>query len=80
MTPPIRILCIAGLSAGLLLPVRAGGATGNAHAPIVIQSDADFTNCACVTSGTGTTASPFTIGPWSINSVDGDVSSSTELT
>ena len=56
----------------LLLPVRAGASTNDAHAPIVIQSDADFANCACVTSGAGTTASPFIIGPWSINNVGGD--------
>ena len=72
MTSSIRILCIAGLSAGLLLSVPAGGATGQAHSPIVIQSDADFLNCACVTSGAGTTTNPFIIGPWSINNVDGD--------
>ena len=59
-------------AAVLLLPVRAGAATNEVHAPIVIQSDADFTTCACVTSGAGTTASPFIIGPWSINNVDGD--------
>src|SRR5262249_43161005 len=59
-------------TAVLLPPVRAGAATNGVHAAIVIQSDADFTNCACVTSGAGTTASPFIIGPWSINNVDGD--------
>src|SRR6516164_4253797 len=56
----------------LLLPVRAGAATTEAHAPIVIQSDADFTSCACVTGGAGTMASPFIIGPWSINNTGGD--------
>src|SRR5262249_48742556 len=45
-------------TAVLLPPVRAGAATNGVHAAIVIQSDADFTNCACVTSGAGTTASP----------------------
>jgi parallel beta-helix repeat protein len=65
-------LCAACAAAVLLRPVHAGGATDDAHAPIVIQNDADFTNCACVTSGAGTIASPFIIGPWSINNVDGD--------
>jgi len=67
-----RIFSYAVFAAAvLLLPVRAGAAT-NEHAAIVIQSDADFTNCACVTSGAGTTANPFIIGPWSITNVDGD--------
>jgi parallel beta-helix repeat protein len=47
------------------------GAFG-AHAPIVIQSDADFANCACVTGGDGSQANPFIIGPWAINNVSGD--------
>ena len=42
------------------------------HAPIVIASDVDFTNCACVVSGTGTAGDPYVIGPWSINSASGD--------
>ena len=68
-----RISLLVLLAAAVLLPpVRTGAATNDGHAPIVIQSDADFTNCACVTSGAGTTASPFVIGPWSINNVDGD--------
>lgn len=59
-------------AAVLLLPARAGASANDVHAPIVIHSDADFTNCACVTSGAGTTANPFIIGPWSINNVDDD--------
>jgi parallel beta-helix repeat protein len=59
-------------AAVLLLAVRAGAAPNNVHSPIVIHSDEDFTNCACVTSGAGTTGSPFIIGPWSINNVVGD--------
>src|SRR5262249_38141523 len=73
MTQLRRISLFAVFATAVLLPpVRAGAATNGVHAAIVIQSDADFTNCACVTSGAGTTASPFIIGPWSINNVDGD--------
>jgi hypothetical protein len=35
----------------------------------VISSDADFQACNCVVSGSGTTADPFIIGPWTINSL-----------
>ena len=44
---------------------------GNAHAPITIQSDADFEACACVLGGNGTHASPYIIGPWAINKYAG---------
>ena len=50
--------------------VSAGGPI--AHAAIVIQSDGDFTGCACVTGGDGSQANPFIIGPWSVNSVNGN--------
>jgi len=43
----------------------------SSHPPIVIQQDADFTSCQCVTSGAGTTADPFVIGPWAINKLNG---------
>jgi parallel beta-helix repeat protein len=55
-----------------LRPGYGGSGSVNAHAPIVIQSDADFTNCACVLSGAGTQASPFIIGPWAINNATGN--------
>jgi hypothetical protein len=50
--------------------VGAAGARGG-HSPIVIASDSDFLSCACVVSGSGTTASPYVIGPWTINNVNG---------
>jgi len=40
---------------------------GTAHAPILIESDADFAACNCVVGGNGTQASPYIIGPWAIN-------------
>jgi hypothetical protein len=65
-----------GMLAIVALLVYAGGvpavaATGK-HAAIVIQSDADFASCGCMTSGSGTTTDPYIIGPWSINNVGGN--------
>lgn len=53
-----------------LLAYRPGVARADSgsHAPIVIASDSDFQICNCVLSGTGTTADPYIIGPWTINS------------
>jgi hypothetical protein len=48
---------------------RAGGPPN--HSPIVIQSDADFNNCTCLTGGDGSQANPFVIGPWTINGTSG---------
>ncbi|HYL14448.1 MAG TPA: hypothetical protein VEV41_15505 [Terriglobales bacterium] len=43
----------------------------NSHPPITIQSNSDFTSCACVTGGMGTQANPYIIGPWAINTGGG---------
>jgi len=51
----------------LLFVQAAAAANGGTHVPIVIQSDADFVNCACVASGSGSQSHPYVIGPWSIN-------------
>jgi parallel beta-helix repeat protein len=67
-TMTLVAVVIAGLFIAHVSTARAGG--GGAHAPIVIQSNADFTNCACVTGGKGTTSSPWIIGPWTINNVN----------
>jgi hypothetical protein len=42
-------------------------ATSGSHMPIVIASDSDFQLCGCVASGSGSTADPYVIGPFSIN-------------
>ena len=64
------VVCV--LTAGLFsTPSYAAGGGGNAHAPIVIQSDADFMACTCVLSGIGTQANPYVIGPWAINKSSG---------
>ena len=53
------------------LLVSALGQNVNSHSPISIQSNSDFTNCACVMSGTGTSNNPYVIGPWAINTNGG---------
>jgi len=45
------------------------GANVNQHTPILIQSDQDFALCSCVSSGSGSAADPYIIGPWSVNEV-----------
>lgn len=57
---------------GLVLVPGASAGGPASHPPIVIQSDADFSSCACVTGGDGSQANPFIIGPWAINGVNGD--------
>jgi hypothetical protein len=57
-----------------ILPVMGARAGGTSHAPITITSNKDFTSCKCVTSGNGTAASPYVIGPWSVSSPSGGTS------
>lgn len=70
-----RLLVIGpALILGVLfaLPVRPSlAATAGSHTAITITSNADFTSCGCVTSGDGTAAHPYVIGPWSINAPSG---------
>jgi parallel beta-helix repeat protein len=47
------------------------GGNANQHTPIVIQSDQDFLNCACLASGSGSPSDPYVIGPLAINKVNG---------
>ncbi len=72
MKLPSRAVLQAVILATFFAPNFAVAGDVKTHAPIVIRSDADFTTCACVTSGSGTAASPFVIGPWSINNATGD--------
>lgn len=59
----------------LFLPAGvASASTAGSHAAITITSNAGFTTCGCVTSGNGTSASPYVIGPWSINAPSGGTS------
>lgn len=58
----------------LAMPAMPASASASAHAAITITSNADFARCGCVTSGNGTAASPYIIGPWSIGAPSGGTS------
>lgn len=76
------VLGMALLVTALLIyrPGVARAANGS-HAPIVIASDSDFQICNCVVNGSGTTADPYIIGPWAINSTNsGDTAVSVDGT
>jgi parallel beta-helix repeat protein len=64
-----RLIVVAALT---LAGTGVAAAQGAAHSSIVIQSDSDFFSCNCLTSGNGSTSSPYVIGPMSINSVAGN--------
>ena len=70
------LVLLSTLTAGVLfaLPAAPGSAGTGGHAAITITSNADFLGCGCVTSGNGTAASPFIIGPWAINAPSGGTS------
>ena len=59
------------VAALFVLPAAPSSADTGAHSAITITSDAGFTACGCVTSGNGTAASPYVIGPWSIAAPSG---------
>jgi hypothetical protein len=63
------LLLIGACLATAITLAYASSVNALAHAPIVIQGDADFVNCGCVTGGDGTQAKPYIIGPWAINKV-----------
>lgn len=65
--PALVVALVATISVVRLGSVHAGG---NGHTPITIQSDSDFTACSCVSSGAGTTSSPYIIGPLTINNAN----------
>lgn len=71
-TPLAMVALAVMLVTGLFLArVGVAHAGGGGHAPIVIQQDSDFTSCSCVSSGSGTTSSPYIIGPLTINNTNG---------
>lgn len=58
----------------LAIPATVASAGAGQHAAITITSNAGFSTCGCVTSGNGTAASPYVIGPWSVNAPSGGTS------
>jgi hypothetical protein len=70
------ILAVVALAVAAGAPMAASADIGQ-HGAITITSDSDFTapgsatGCACVTSGNGTAASPYVIGPWAITAPSG---------
>src|SRR6266487_994088 len=62
---------ILAITALFALPAVPALASASGHAAITITSNAGFSTCGCVTSGTGTAANPFVIGPWSIGAPSG---------
>jgi hypothetical protein len=71
MLAVLSALTVAALFAWPEVPASAG-AVG--HAAITITSNADFATCGCVTSGDGTPADPYVIGPWAIPAPSGGTS------
>ena len=70
------LLVLSPLTLAVLFAVPAAPAlagTGQ-HAAITITSNAGFSTCGCVTSGNGSAANPFVIGPWSIRAPSGGTS------
>lgn len=62
------------VTAMLFAPATPALAAAGQHAAITITSDAGFSACSCVTSGNGTAANPFVIGPWTIPAPSGGTS------
>jgi parallel beta-helix repeat protein len=68
----LAVLASITVAAFLALPAVPSLATSpGAHSAITINSNADFTGCGCVTSGNGTAANPYIVGPWSIGTPSG---------
>jgi len=68
---PLTAIATALFTALFALPAGTAQAAAVAHAAITITSNADFSTCSCVTSGSGTAASPFVIGPFTIPAPSG---------
>ena len=63
---PLTVVATTLFTALFALPATPALAGAGGHAAITITSNADFSACGCVTSGNGTAANPFVIGPWAI--------------
>jgi hypothetical protein len=72
-----RVLLASATVVISALGLPAPSASANAapqHAAITITSNQGFLSCHCVTSGDGTAASPYVIGPWTITAPSGGTS------
>jgi hypothetical protein len=71
-----RVLIVLSVAVAALFAVPAlpSSAGSGGHAAITITSNAGFSTCHCVTSGSGTAASPYVIGPWAIPAPSGGAS------
>jgi hypothetical protein len=67
----LAVSLIASATALFAVPAAPALAGASGHSAITITTNADFTNCGCVASGSGTAADPYIIGPWSIASPSG---------
>jgi nitrous oxidase accessory protein NosD len=67
----IVVLSVLAVAVLLALPAVPSSAGASGHAAITITSNAGFSACGCVTSGNGTAASPYVIGPWAIAAPSG---------
>jgi hypothetical protein len=67
----LLIVPLIAITAMLFTPVTPGLAAAGQHAAITITSNAGFSVCSCVTSGNGTAANPYIIGPWAIAAPSG---------
>jgi hypothetical protein len=72
--PRSLVLCAVMIAFGVSAPASYAGGGGRQQPGITITSNADLVptpaapmgGCGCVTSGNGTAASPYVIGPWAI--------------
>lgn len=62
----VTVLSILTVAVLYAFPAAPSSASTNMHAAITITSNAGFSACGCVTSGSGTAANPYVIGPWAI--------------
>lgn len=70
----IVVLSTLALTTLFTLPAIPSSAGTGAHAAITITSNAGFASCGCVTSGSGTAANPYVIGPWVVAAPSGGTS------
>src|SRR5260370_40716808 len=63
----VLVVLVAMLSLGAAVSHASGG-----HAPIVLQSNSDFSRCGCVARGSGPTTDTYILGPLTIHHAIGN--------